>query len=95
MTALIVMVLTIVAAAGTAVVFTDAPERQAVTLSGFGLALVLAFVVLEAPDVALSELGVGTVIVPLMVLLAIRTMRKDRRADLGSKSATDGEGEDR
>jgi uncharacterized MnhB-related membrane protein len=78
-TALIVLALTLVALAGTAVVFADAPERQAVTLSVFGLSLVVVFMVLQAPDVALSELGVGTAIVPLMVMLAIRTMRKDRR----------------
>lgn len=79
MTALIVLALTLVAVAGTAVVLADAPERQAVTLSVFGLALVMAFMVLQAPDVALSELGVGTAVVPLMVMLAIRAMRKDRR----------------
>ena len=79
MTALVVLALTLVAVAATAVVLADAPERQAVTLSVFGLALVVAFMVLQAPDVALSELGVGTAIVPLMVMLAIRTMRKDRR----------------
>jgi uncharacterized MnhB-related membrane protein len=28
--------------------------------------------VLQAPDVALSEIGVGTAIVPLMVMLAVR-----------------------
>jgi uncharacterized MnhB-related membrane protein len=74
-----VLALTLAALAGTAVVFADAPERQAVTLSVFGLALVVVFMALQAPDVALSELGVGTAIVPLMVMLAIRTMRKDRR----------------
>ena len=79
MTALIVLALTLVAMAATAVVLADAPERQAVTLSVFGLALVVVFMVLQAPDVALSELGVGTAVVPLMVMLAIRTMRKDRR----------------
>jgi len=78
-TALIVLALTLVAMAATAVVLADAPERQAVTLSVFGLALVVVFMVLQAPDVALSELGVGTAVVPLMVMLAIRTMRKDRR----------------
>jgi energy-converting hydrogenase B subunit D len=78
-TALIVLALTLVAVAATAVVFADAPERQAVTLSVFGLTLVVVFMVLQAPDVALSELGVGTAIVPLIVMLAVRTMRKDRR----------------
>lgn len=78
MTALVAVALTVVALAGTAVVVADAPERQAVTLSVFGMALVVLFVVLQAPDVALSELGVGTALVPLMVMLTLRTMRKDR-----------------
>lgn len=78
MTALIAVALTVVALAGTAVVFADAPERQTVTLSVFGVTLVVLFVILQAPDVALSELGIGTTIVPLMVMLTIRTMRKDR-----------------
>jgi multisubunit Na+/H+ antiporter MnhB subunit len=33
------------------------------------------FVTLQAPDVALSQLGVGAAVVPLMVMLAIRTTR--------------------
>ena len=78
MTLLIGLVLTLVAVAGTVVVFTDAPERQAVAYSTFGLTLVVLFMVLQAPDVALSELGVGTAVVPLMIMLTVRTMRKDR-----------------
>jgi uncharacterized MnhB-related membrane protein len=31
--------------------------------------------VTQGPDVALSQLAVGTAFVPLMVLLALRTMR--------------------
>jgi uncharacterized MnhB-related membrane protein len=77
-TAVVAVALTVVALAGTAVVLADAPERQAVSLAVFGMTLVVLFVVLQAPDVALSELGVGTAVVPLMVMLAIRTMRKDR-----------------
>jgi uncharacterized MnhB-related membrane protein len=78
-TVIVVLALTLVAIAGTTVVFTDAPERQAVTLAVLGLALVVVFMVLQAPDVALSELGIGAAIVPLMVMLSIRTMRKDRK----------------
>jgi uncharacterized MnhB-related membrane protein len=74
---LVAVALTVVALAGTAVVLADAPERQAVTLAVFGVTLVVLFVVLQAPDVALSELGVGTAVVPLMVMLTIRTMKKD------------------
>ena len=83
MTALIAVSLTLVALAGTAVVATDAPERQAVTLAFFGLTLTVLFLALQAPDVALSEVGVGAAIIPLMVLLAIRTMRADRAQHKG------------
>ena len=78
MTILIAVALTVVALAGTAVVVCEAPEQQAVSFSVFGTTLVVLFVILQAPDVALSELGIGTAIVPLMVMLTIRTMRKDR-----------------
>jgi uncharacterized MnhB-related membrane protein len=75
MSALIAVSLTLVALAAVAVVMTDDPQRQAVTLSAFGLLMALSFVTLSAPDVALSEIGVGTAIVPLMVMLAIRKLR--------------------
>lgn len=69
---LIVIMLSVVGLAGTAVVLTGEPQRQALMLSAFGVASGLLFMVLQAPDVALSEIGVGTAIVPLMVMLAVR-----------------------
>lgn len=78
MTLAVVVVLTLTALAGTAVVFTGDPVRQAVTLSAFGLALTLLFFVLAAPDVALSQLAVGTAVVPLMVMLTLRKIRQHR-----------------
>lgn len=78
MSALIVAALTLVAVAGTVVVVTDDPAPQAVMLSVFGLLLGVLFMTVQAPDVALSQIGVGTAIVPLMVMLAIRKVR-DRR----------------
>lgn len=76
MNAVIVLALTIVGIGGTAVVFTSRPDRQAVTLSAYGLSLALLFMSLQAPDVALSQIGVGTAIVPLMVMLAVRKVRQ-------------------
>jgi energy-converting hydrogenase B subunit D len=73
-TVLIAIALTLVALTGTAVVVANVPERQAVTLSFYGLTLTVLFLVLQAPDVALSQLGIGAAIVPLMVMLAIRTI---------------------
>ena len=78
MSVLIVAALLVVAYAGTMTVLAPTPDKQAVTLAVFGATLVTLFVILQAPDVALSELGIGTAITPLMVMLAIRTMRKDQ-----------------
>jgi uncharacterized MnhB-related membrane protein len=75
---MIAIALTLVLAGAVAVVFTDDPGRQAVTLSVYGLLMSVLFVLLSAPDVALSQIVVGTAIVPLMVMLTIRKIRGDR-----------------
>jgi energy-converting hydrogenase B subunit D len=72
MSLLIGVMFTLVAIGAVLVVFSDDPARQAVTLSAFGLLMAVLFMVVAAPDVALSQIGVGTAIVPLMVMLAIR-----------------------
>jgi uncharacterized MnhB-related membrane protein len=74
----LIIVLTLVAAGGTAVVMTNAPERQAVTLGLYGVLLTVFFFAIQAPDVALSQLAVGTAFVPLMVMLAIQKIRRGR-----------------
>jgi energy-converting hydrogenase B subunit D len=68
--------LLLTAVMATAVVLTRDPARQAIVLSGYGLVLAVLFVVLQAPDVAMSQTGVGTVIVPLIVMLAIHAIRR-------------------
>jgi energy-converting hydrogenase B subunit D len=68
---LLALVLLGVAAAGTATVLTRDPLNQAVVASFFGLLLGVAFLVLQAPDVALSQITVGAVALPLMILLAL------------------------
>ncbi|MHB2022702.1 MAG: Na(+)/H(+) antiporter subunit B [Mycobacteriales bacterium] len=78
MTLVVAICLTLVGLAGTAVVFTGSPDRQAVTLSAFGLIMAVLLMALQAPDVALSQIGVGTAIVPLMVMLAVRKVRQRR-----------------
>lgn len=69
---LVVAALGVVAAMATAVVLTRDPVRQAIVLSAYGICLGVLFLVLQAPDVAMSQIGVGTVIVPLIVVLALR-----------------------
>lgn len=53
--------------------------RQAILLSFYGLALTALFVVFQAPDVALSELVVGTIAYPLVLVGAIARIRAVRR----------------
>jgi energy-converting hydrogenase B subunit D len=40
-------------------------------LSIYGLILTIFFLLLQAPDVALSELAVGSAALPLMILVAL------------------------
>jgi energy-converting hydrogenase B subunit D len=85
MTVLVVLAFALVAAAGTAVVLSRDAQRQAITLSALGLTLTVLFLVLQAPDVALSQLAIGAAVVPLMVMLTLREIsqhpsRKDRSA---------------
>jgi energy-converting hydrogenase B subunit D len=60
-----------VAAAGTGVVATRDPLLQSMVASFFGLQLSILFTILQAPDVALSEIVVGAVAFPLMVVLTV------------------------
>ncbi|AWN25973.1 DUF4040 domain-containing protein [Streptomyces sp. NEAU-S7GS2] len=70
-----------VAGAGTATVLVRDPVRQSFLLSLLGLALALVFLVLQAPDVALSQLAVGSALTPLMVLLSVRKVRRKARSE--------------
>lgn len=73
------VLLAMVALGGTLVALTQEPRHQAVVLSLFGLLLGALFFALQAPDVALSQIGVGTAVVPLMVMLSIRAIRRTQR----------------
>ena len=79
MTFLVAVSLLLVAAGGTAVVLTREPRAQAVVLSMYGLLLTVMFVVLQAPDVALSEIVVATVGLPLIILAALRKINEQER----------------
>jgi uncharacterized MnhB-related membrane protein len=68
-------VLLLVGAGGTAVVAVRDPLRQAMVASLFGISLAILFFVLQAPDVALSEIVVGAVALPLMILLSLAKIR--------------------
>jgi energy-converting hydrogenase B subunit D len=69
------VVLVMVAAGGVGVVTSRDPARQAVSASFYGLLLTVLFFVFQAPDVALSQLVVGVVAWPLMIMLTLAKVR--------------------
>jgi energy-converting hydrogenase B subunit D len=71
-----VLILLLVAAGATAVALIRVPIRQVIALSAYGLLLALMFLVLQAPDVTLSELAIGAVVLPLLLLLTLAKVRK-------------------
>lgn len=70
------VLLVLVAAAGAGVVGVRDPARQVVALSAYGLLLALTFFAFQAPDVTLSELTVGAVALPILLLLALAKVRE-------------------
>jgi energy-converting hydrogenase B subunit D len=64
-----------------AVVAARDPLRQAILAGLYGLALVVLFVVFQAPDVALSELVVSTVAFPFILLTALAKLGRGRRRE--------------
>jgi uncharacterized MnhB-related membrane protein len=56
-------------------------RNQVLALSFYGLLLGLMFFIFQAPDVALSQITVGAMALPLMVMLALTRMK--HRAALG------------
>jgi uncharacterized MnhB-related membrane protein len=61
----------LVAVSALGVVRTRDPLAQSVAVSFYGLVLALLFFLHQAPDVALSQIVVGAVALPLMILLAL------------------------
>ena len=79
MTPLQIVALALVGLGALAVVTTRDPLRQALVAGLYGLALALLMVVLQAPDVALSELVVSSVATPFILLTALAKMQRRRR----------------
>jgi energy-converting hydrogenase B subunit D len=79
MTVLLVLLLLLTAATGTCVALSRIPGRQVMAIAANGLVLALLFMALQAPDVAFSELAVGTVAQPLLFLVVLASTRIDRR----------------
>ncbi|MEU2587496.1 DUF4040 domain-containing protein [Streptomyces avermitilis] len=87
---LIVVALLLVAASATVAVAVRDPVRQALVLSVLGVTLAVLFTVLQAPDVALSQLAVGAALTPLLLLLSVRKVgRREQRAGQGDQKGNE------
>ena len=78
MSFLLGFLLVLAGATGLGVVLSRDPRRQVFALAGNGLVLTLLFFALQAPDVALSELAVGTAATPLLFLVTLAAARMAR-----------------
>jgi energy-converting hydrogenase B subunit D len=85
--------LVLLALGGLGVVLMRDPLRQALMVGIYGLLLALLFFVLQAPDVALSQIVVSTVALPVMILLALEKVRGHEHDDEQREASSDGEHE--
>lgn len=72
-------ILLFLAAAALALVLTRAPRDQTIGLSFYGLLLAVMFFVFQAPDVALSQIVVGAVALPMLIMLGLAEVRRQAR----------------
>ena len=80
--------LALIAVSAFAIVRTDDVTNQVIALSFYGLLFALMFFIFQAPDVALSQVTVGAIALPLMVMLAITRMK--HREELRQKKQEKG-----
>jgi energy-converting hydrogenase B subunit D len=70
-----IIALALVAVGAAAVVLTPDPLRQLMVVGIYGISLTFLFFIFQAPDVALSELVISGIGLPLIVLAALRKIR--------------------
>lgn len=78
--------LLLIAVSGFMVVRTRDVTAQTLSLSFYGLLLALMFFLFQAPDVALSQIVVGAVALPLIIMLAIARMQHKEKSKSPEKS---------
>jgi energy-converting hydrogenase B subunit D len=78
--------LALIAVSALVIVRTEDVTHQLLGLGFYGLLFGLLFFVFQAPDVALSQITVGAIALPLLIMLAITRM-KHRKA-LGDREAS-------
>ena len=80
MTAIQLAALIVIAVGGTVVVLTPEALRQVLALGIYGFGLALLFFSFQAPDVALSEIVVSAVGLPVILLASLRRIREQERS---------------
>lgn len=78
--------LLLIAVTGFMVVRTRDVTAQTLSLSFYGLLFALMFFYFKAPDVALSQIVVGAVALPLIIMLAIARMQHKEKSKSKEKS---------
>jgi uncharacterized MnhB-related membrane protein len=78
-TVLQVIALTLIVVGSLAVVITPDPLRQTMVVGIYGIALTFLFFTFQAPDVALSQLVISTIGLPLIVFAALRKIRAEEK----------------
>lgn len=73
------IILLFVGIAAPGVVLTREPLKQCIAVSFYGLLFAVLFFVFQAPDVALSQITIGAVILPAIILLALVKMRRQNQ----------------
>lgn len=91
---LVVVLLVATGGTATAVALTRDATRQALVLSAYGLVLGVLMVALQAPDVALAQVGVGTAVVPLLVILTVAQVDRELERHDGGAGGDGGDGGD-
>ena len=71
-----ITLLLLVAVGATAVVLIREQVRQVRALSVYGVLMAVLFLAFQAPDVTLSELTVGAVALPIVLLLTLAKIKK-------------------
>jgi len=75
------VLLVLVAVGGTSVVLVRDPLRQSIVAGVFGLLLGVLFFAFQAPDVALSQIVVGSLVLPAMIVLTLAKLAQLRGLD--------------
>jgi uncharacterized MnhB-related membrane protein len=92
---LVATALLLVTVAATCAALTRDPVRQSVVLAVLGVCLAVLFLAVQAPDVALSQLAVGSAVTPLLILLTVRKIRRGPGDGDSAPTKARGSGDDR